>query len=68
LRILAPKLAPAVLVLADNVLSHAAEIAQYLAAVASLEGFEHIVVPVGKGLSLAYRGVGYAAEAPDRVE
>ena len=28
----------------------------YLAAVKKLEGFEHVVVPVGKGLSVAYRG------------
>jgi predicted O-methyltransferase YrrM len=56
LLLLVPKLAPKVLVLADNVLSHPAEIAGYLAAVASLEDFEHMVIPVGKGLSLAYRG------------
>jgi predicted O-methyltransferase YrrM len=56
LRLLVPKLAPQVLVLADNVLSHPAEIAGYLAAVASLAGFDHMVVPVGKGLSLVFRG------------
>jgi predicted O-methyltransferase YrrM len=54
--LLLPKLAPAVLMLADNALSHPAEIAGYLTAVTSLEGFEHMIVPVGKGLSLAYRG------------
>jgi len=37
-------------------LSHPEEIAEYLKAVAALEGFEHLVLPVGKGLSLAYRG------------
>jgi predicted O-methyltransferase YrrM len=58
LRLLVPKLAPKVFVLSDNVLSHPAEIAGYLAAVATLEGFEHTVVPVGKGLSLAYRSAG----------
>ena len=58
LRLLLPKLAPEVFVLSDNVLSHPAEIAGYLAAVATLEGFEHMVVPVGKGLSLAYRSAG----------
>ncbi len=58
LRLLLPKLAPEVFVLSDNVLSHPAEIAGYLAAVATLEGFEHTVVPVGKGLSLAYRSAG----------
>jgi predicted O-methyltransferase YrrM len=61
LQLLVPKLAPAVLVLADNVLSHPAEIAGYLAAVESLEDFDHLVVPVGKGLSLAYRGAGCTA-------
>jgi predicted O-methyltransferase YrrM len=68
LRILAPKLAAAVLVLADNVLSHPTEIAGYLAAAASLGGFEHMVVPVGKGLSLAYRGTGCTAEGSGGVE
>jgi predicted O-methyltransferase YrrM len=58
LRLLLPKLAPGVFVLSDNVLSHPAEIAGYLAVVATLEGFEHTVVPVGKGLSLAYRSAG----------
>src|ERR1700732_3023261 len=56
LGLLLPKLARAVLVLADNVLSHPREIARYLAAVGKLEGFDHVVVPIGKGLSLAYRG------------
>ncbi len=55
LRLLVPKLAAAALVLADNVLSHPAEIAGYLATVASLPGFDHVVVPIGKGLSVAYR-------------
>jgi predicted O-methyltransferase YrrM len=67
-RLLLPKLAPAVLMLADNALSHPAEIAGYLSAIAGLKGFEHMVVPVGKGLSLAYRGAGCTAEAPGRVE
>jgi predicted O-methyltransferase YrrM len=56
LRLLLPKLASAVLVVADNVLSHPREIARYLAAVGKLEGFDHVVVPIGKGLSLAHRG------------
>jgi len=56
LEILMPKLTPSVLLLADNALSHPEEIAGYLAAVEKLEGFEHVVVPVGRGLSVAYRG------------
>ncbi|MBV9282444.1 MAG: class I SAM-dependent methyltransferase [Chloroflexi bacterium] len=55
LSVLLPKLTPNVFVLADNVLSHPEEIAPYLRAVESLPGFEALIVPVGKGLSLAYR-------------
>jgi predicted O-methyltransferase YrrM len=56
LQILLPKLTPSALLLADNALSHPEEIAGYLAAVEKLKEFEHVVVPVGKGLSVAYRG------------
>lgn len=55
LQVLMPELAPSVLLLADNVLSHPEEIAGYLGAVKNLEDFEHVVVPIGKGLSVAYR-------------
>jgi len=55
---LLPKLAPAVLLLADNVLSHPQEIAGYLDAVNRLQAFDQVVVPVGKGLSVAWRGAG----------
>ena len=55
---LLPKLTPAVLLLADNVLSHPQEIAGYLDAVNRLQAFDHVVVPVGKGLSVAWRGAG----------
>jgi predicted O-methyltransferase YrrM len=56
LRLLAPKLSAGALVLADNALSHPEEIADYLVAVQALPGFEHVIVPVGKGLSVAYDG------------
>lgn len=56
LQILLPKLAPKVLVLADNVHSHPEEIAEYLKLISSLVDFQHTVVPVGKGLSIAFRG------------
>jgi predicted O-methyltransferase YrrM len=56
LKILLPKLAPKVLVIADNVLSHPEEIAEYLQMISSLADFQHTTVPVGKGLSIAYRG------------
>jgi predicted O-methyltransferase YrrM len=56
LHILLPKLAPRALVIADNVLSHPEEIAEYLRLIASLTEFQHTTVPVGKGLSIAFRG------------
>ena len=56
LELLVPKLAPDAMVLADNVLSHPKEIAGYLEALEGLPGFDRLVVPVGKGLSIAYRG------------
>jgi len=54
--ILLPRLAPKVLLIADNVLSHPEEIAEYLKLVSGLPDFLHTTVPVGKGLSIAYRG------------
>lgn len=56
LSLLVPKLNPDVMLLADNVLSHPAEISGYLAAVQSLPNVDHLVIPIGKGLSVAYRG------------
>lgn len=56
MRILLPKLAPRALVIADNVLSHPEDIAEYLRLISSLADFQHTIVPVGKGLSIAYRG------------
>jgi predicted O-methyltransferase YrrM len=48
-------LLPGALVLADNVLSHPDEIAGYLAAIEATPDFDHMVIPIGKGLSLAYK-------------
>jgi predicted O-methyltransferase YrrM len=56
LEILLPKLDGKVLVIADNVLSHPEEIAEYLKLISSLADFQHTTVPIGKGLSIAYRG------------
>jgi predicted O-methyltransferase YrrM len=56
MQILLPKLAPKAIVIADNVLSHPEEIADYLKWVSSLADFQYTIVPVGKGLSIAYRG------------
>jgi predicted O-methyltransferase YrrM len=64
LRLLLPKLAPDVLLMADNVLSHPQEVAGYLAAVEALEGFESVVVPVGKGLHVAHRWARGVAPGP----
>src|SRR5579859_8155568 len=58
LALLLPKLAPDALILADNALSHPGEIAGYLAAINALPDCEHMIIPVGKGLSIAYRHVG----------
>ncbi|MGE5333434.1 MAG: O-methyltransferase [Nitrososphaerota archaeon] len=55
LQALLPKLSPDVLLLHDNALSHPEEIAEYLALVGRLPGFDHTIVPIGKGLSVAYR-------------
>jgi predicted O-methyltransferase YrrM len=54
LKILLPKLERKALVLADNALSHPAEIADYIKMVESLQNFQHIVVPIGKGLSVGF--------------
>ena len=63
LKLLEPKLAPQVVIAADNALSHPQEMAGYLKAVSALEGFEHLVVPVGKGISLAHRSAKWAVRA-----
>jgi predicted O-methyltransferase YrrM len=55
LALLVPKLTPDVFVLADNVLSHPNEVAGYLSELHSLPMFDRIIIPIGKGLSLAYR-------------
>jgi predicted O-methyltransferase YrrM len=55
LALLVPKLALSALILADNALSHPDEIAGYLAAIRKLPDFEHTIVPIGKGLSIAHR-------------
>jgi predicted O-methyltransferase YrrM len=53
LTLLLPKLAPQALILADNVLSHPDEIAGYLTMIKGLKQLQHVVLPVGKGLSVA---------------
>jgi predicted O-methyltransferase YrrM len=53
LTLLLPKLAPTAFLVADNALSHPAEIANYLAMIGSLEQAQHVLIRVGKGLSVA---------------
>jgi len=55
LEILLPKLAPDALLLADNVLSHPQEVAEYRKMVEYLPGFIWTVIAVGKGLHVAWR-------------
>jgi predicted O-methyltransferase YrrM len=55
LEILLPKLTADALLLADNVLSHPEEVAQYRTMVERLPGFIWTVAPVGKGLHIAWR-------------
>lgn len=55
LALLIPKLTSDALLLADNALSHPEEIAGYLAVVTNRSDFDHMVIPIGKGLSVAYR-------------
>jgi predicted O-methyltransferase YrrM len=43
------------IVVADNVISHAEDMADYLSIVADHKSFDHVIVPVGKGLSVACR-------------
>lgn len=49
-----PRLALPALILADNALSHPSEIASYLATVKTLERVQHVLIPSGKGLSIAF--------------
>lgn len=56
LQALLPKLSGKSLVLHDNALSHPDEIAAYVHMVDGLPEFQHAIVPVGKGLSIAFRG------------
>jgi predicted O-methyltransferase YrrM len=57
LALLLPKLAPSAFLLADNALSHPAELADYLTMIKSLEDVQHTLIPVGKGLSVALTGL-----------
>ena len=55
LDLLLPKLSSPALLLADNALSHPAEIAGYLARIEQLDRTSHVVLKIGKGLSVAWR-------------
>jgi len=55
LELLLPKLTADVLLFSDNATSHPQELAGYFVALDELPEFEQTIVPVGKGLSVAYR-------------
>ncbi len=54
LELLLPKLSLPGLLLSDNALSHPDQIAGYLGRIAEMERISHTIIPVGKGLSVAY--------------
>jgi predicted O-methyltransferase YrrM len=54
LALLLAKLAPQALILADNALSHPEEISGYLTMVKGLKQLQQVLIPVGKGLSVAF--------------
>jgi predicted O-methyltransferase YrrM len=56
LALLLPKLAPTAFLVADNALSHPGEIVGYLNMIQGLTNFQHVLMPVGKGLSVALSG------------
>ena len=56
LAVILSKLAPRALILADNVLSHPDQIAGYLTMIKGLGQLQHVIIPVGKGLSVAFAG------------
>ena len=61
LQLLLPKLTDDAIVVADNVVSHEHDMAAYLSIVNTEAAFDHVIVPVGKGLSVAYRNAIQAA-------
>jgi predicted O-methyltransferase YrrM len=54
LDLLLPKLSRPALLLADNAISHPDQIAGYLVRVEEIDHISHTIIPVGKGLSVAY--------------
>jgi predicted O-methyltransferase YrrM len=54
LELLLPKLSLPGLLLADNAISHPEQIAGYLARIEEIDRISHTIIPVGKGLSVAY--------------
>ena len=55
LGLLLPKLSPRALILADNALSHPDQIAGYLQRIEQIDQTSHVILNVGKGLSVTYR-------------
>jgi predicted O-methyltransferase YrrM len=54
--VIAPKLVPGALVLADNVISHRDDMTDFLDAVAGDRDADSVVVPIGMGVLVARRG------------
>jgi predicted O-methyltransferase YrrM len=52
--LLLPKLTHPALILADNALSHPDQIAGYLAMIEGIPQVQHVTVPIGRGLSVAF--------------
>ncbi len=59
LALLLPKLTPDAFVCADNAISHPTEIASYLNAIQARPEFDHVIVPVGNGLSIAHKSAAH---------
>ena len=55
LELVLPKVTPGGLLVADNVVSHAAELADYLARVTSHPALFSVTAPVGKGEEISYK-------------
>jgi predicted O-methyltransferase YrrM len=55
LELVVPKLAPGALLVADNVVSHRAELEDYLGRVKSHPGLFSVTVPVGKGEEVSFK-------------
>jgi predicted O-methyltransferase YrrM len=56
LALILPKLAPPAFLMSDNALSHPGELSGYLTMLKGMTQVQHVLIPVGKGLSVAFFG------------